>query len=289
MQFAIDENGNRIEAYQTGRAFCPTCDASVIAKCGDIKINHWAHERNCSCDGWNYEPTTQWHLDWQNYFPVEQQEVVIVKNNEKHRADIVTNKGTVIEIQHSLIKTSDIVKREQFYDRMVWIVNAFDFLRNLEIDFTEFNVHRYFGNFIHNQYGNPFKQFRIDLPPDDDLGLVKNALEANGYVPEFTKGEPTRTYTNTRKQFDELLDKDIVNAFYAYYLTQYYQTLFLRSSGKVESRVSWRYKRKCWSVSTKPVYLDLNNGYLFLIKSTNGNILKCRVLEKQTVIQHYKA
>lgn len=39
-----DMNGNRIH-YK-----CPECGAQLVLKRGEIKIPHFAHERNCSCD-----------------------------------------------------------------------------------------------------------------------------------------------------------------------------------------------------------------------------------------------
>ena len=43
MKFALYK-GERVEAEATLKgALCPVCDAEVIAKCGDIKILHWAH------------------------------------------------------------------------------------------------------------------------------------------------------------------------------------------------------------------------------------------------------
>jgi hypothetical protein len=31
---------------------CPGCMADVIAKCGERKINHWAHKKALVCDPW---------------------------------------------------------------------------------------------------------------------------------------------------------------------------------------------------------------------------------------------
>lgn len=48
---------------------------------------------------------------------------------DDHRADVLTPKG-VIEFQKSSISTKEIREREQFYGRMVWVIDAVDF--NLE-------------------------------------------------------------------------------------------------------------------------------------------------------------
>jgi len=53
-----------------------------------VRPKYWSHKEK-SCDNW-YEPITDWHLKWQNYFPKNNREITI-KDTEKniyHRADI---------------------------------------------------------------------------------------------------------------------------------------------------------------------------------------------------------
>lgn len=101
------------------RATCPTCQATVIAKCGQIISWHWAHESGLDCDPWA-EPDNEWHRMWQGFAPPNHREVVM----GPHRADIVTVDGTVIELQHSHISVEEITEREAFYGRMVWLFDA---------------------------------------------------------------------------------------------------------------------------------------------------------------------
>ena len=72
------------------------------------------------------ENETQWHRAWKNYFPTEWQESNRVDSTtgEKHIADIKTDKGFVIEFQHSAIQPSEIQSREAFYKNMVWVVDG---------------------------------------------------------------------------------------------------------------------------------------------------------------------
>lgn len=101
---------------------CPLCDGPVIAKCGEVNIWHWAH-RTADCDPWA-EPMSQWHLDWQQLVPQDRREVVIAN----HRADILTPRGLVVEIQRSPLSTADITERETHYTKhcggMVWIFDV---------------------------------------------------------------------------------------------------------------------------------------------------------------------
>jgi competence CoiA-like predicted nuclease len=124
MTLATDGN-ERVTASPNERAVCPGCGDEVIAKCGSINRWHWAH-RDRDCDSWS-EPETEWHLDWKEEFPKEWREVAL----GCHRADVMTNAG-VIEFQHSSISADEILERESFYRRIVWVLDASGFRRNIE-------------------------------------------------------------------------------------------------------------------------------------------------------------
>ncbi|MDP1727998.1 MAG: competence protein CoiA family protein [Bacteroidota bacterium] len=124
MKFAI-VNGNRTEAAKSIKGICPSCGSELIAKCGEFKINHWAHKGTRTCDPW-WEPETEWHRSWKNNYPNEWQEVSLTDENtgEKHIADIRTAHNLVIEFQHSHIDPEERATREKFYRDMVWIVDG---------------------------------------------------------------------------------------------------------------------------------------------------------------------
>lgn len=104
--------------------FCPDCNDSLIARCGEINIHHWAHSLGNDCDTWS-EGETPWHLHWKSYFPDDWQEVSM----GEHRADVKTP-NMVVEFQHSPISPEEIAKREAFYGKMVWVVDGNSFLPN---------------------------------------------------------------------------------------------------------------------------------------------------------------
>jgi len=118
MKWAL-KNDERILAEPKSKAKCPICNDEVISKCGSIKIWHWSHKANKDCDNW-YEPETEWHLNWKNEFPKECQEFTM----GKHRADIRTNDRWIIELQNSSISSEDIIEREKYYKRMIWLLNG---------------------------------------------------------------------------------------------------------------------------------------------------------------------
>ncbi len=127
MRYALDENHNKIEANNSRqRAKCPGCKKEVTGKIYIEKRNHWAHLSR-DCDDW-YEPISDWHIKWQNYFPKENQEVILYdeNKNEFHRADIFLDNNSVIEIQNSPIAIKEVAQREKFYKRngLIWILNA---------------------------------------------------------------------------------------------------------------------------------------------------------------------
>ena len=123
MKFAL-VNGNKIEAIKGAKGICPSCGSELIARCGDVKINHWAHKGIRNCDIW-WENETEWHRQWKNQFPKEWQEIVhFDEKGEKHIADVKTKKGWVLEFQHSYIIPEERNSRNAFYSKLVWIIDG---------------------------------------------------------------------------------------------------------------------------------------------------------------------
>ncbi len=123
MKYALID-GNRREPTPGSIGQCPGCNQEVIAKCGSLRLWHWAHKGRRSCDPW-WEPETEWHRAWKNLFPQDWQEVPIrADDGELHIADVRTPDGLVLEFQHSAIKPEERLSRERFYGRMLWIVDG---------------------------------------------------------------------------------------------------------------------------------------------------------------------
>ena len=145
MIWAIKE-GKKFKATPNDLATCPCCNTEVLAKCGTIKIWHWSHKTLEDCDKW-YEPESEWHIEWKNEFPENMQEVTI----GKHRADILTKEGEVIELQNSSISVDEIKSREEFYDNMSWLLNGYSLARGLNL--------RNKGNFYSFRWKHPAKSW----------------------------------------------------------------------------------------------------------------------------------
>lgn len=142
MKYAL-VNNQRVEAQKGMKGICPVCKQPVIAKCGQFKVNHWAHSKSNNCDSW-WESETEWHRAWKNLFPEEWQEVIAYdeKTGEKHVADIKTDQGFVIEFQHSHIRPEERISRESFYKNMLWVVDG----TRLKLTFPRFYKAFHNGN-----------------------------------------------------------------------------------------------------------------------------------------------
>ena len=123
MRFALFD-GKRSEAQPGRSGECPACGSPVTAKCGELKVWHWAHQRGRICDGW-WESETDWHRAWKRQFPDDWQEIVHrAESGERHIADVKTPDGWVIEFQHSFIAPEERRSRNAFYGKLVWVVDA---------------------------------------------------------------------------------------------------------------------------------------------------------------------
>jgi hypothetical protein len=123
MKFAL-VNGLRHEAAPKLVGQCIGCENPVLAKCGERRINHWAHKARIQCDPW-WETETEWHRAWKDQFPSGWQEVIhIASDGQKHVADIKTPDDWVIEFQHSYINPKERRSREDFYKKLIWVVDG---------------------------------------------------------------------------------------------------------------------------------------------------------------------
>ena len=123
MKFAL-VNEQRQEAKPGLSGICQAYGHPMVAKCGETRVWHWAHKGRHVCDPWK-EPETEWHRTWKEQFPVSWQEFLHrAANGEKHIADVKTDRGWVLEFQHSYIKPEERRSREAFYQKLLWVVDG---------------------------------------------------------------------------------------------------------------------------------------------------------------------
>ncbi len=162
MKFAYVVN-IKTEATKGAKGICPYCGSELIARCGEVKVNHWAHKGNRNCDPW-WENETEWHRWWKGQFPVEWQEVVHRdKSGEKHIADVKTKEEWAVEFQHSYLKPEERRARNAFYQKLVWVVDG---LRR-ERDKPQFSNHILKGACI--KISRNIKVYQIKSPKESRL------------------------------------------------------------------------------------------------------------------------
>ena len=132
MKFALINNQKTLPC-KGAIGTCPNCGSIVIAKCGDIKIDHWAHKSLRKCDQW-WENETAWHRKWKGHFETDWQEYIFKDEvtGEKHIADVRSEHGLVVEFQHSFINAAERNSREAFYKKMIWVVDGTRLKRDFE-------------------------------------------------------------------------------------------------------------------------------------------------------------
>lgn len=95
MRFSIVD-GEKAEAQPKAKGICPHCQSEMLAKCGRVKVWHWAHKGNPPCDPW-WESETEWHREWKDRFPKEWQEITHIDpiSGEQHIADVKNPFGQI--------------------------------------------------------------------------------------------------------------------------------------------------------------------------------------------------
>jgi competence protein CoiA len=131
MKFAL-VNGQREEARPNLSGECPGCGRLMVARCGEVRVRHWAHKQSSDCDPW-WENETEWHRAWKDQFPADWQEIVHhAETGERHIADVKTPRGWVIEFQHSYLKPEERRSRNVFYPKLIWVVDGTRRKRDIE-------------------------------------------------------------------------------------------------------------------------------------------------------------
>lgn len=244
MKFSL-VNGELKEPFKGGKGICPCCNGETIAKCGKVQIHHWAHRDLSECDKW-WDSETDWHRKWKNIFPKEWQEVIHFDKvtNEKHIADIKTNKGLVIELQNSPISLDELKSRELFYNKMIWIVNAKEFKKNIKplVELPKENS-KIFENIVFTELAKTFI---------NKLGVNRFYRKKNG---DLINGNISY---NVIHSVNDIIDSIIEEH------ENHFQYL-------------WSRPREVWLKSNKRVFLDFNDDYLYelAIYQNNGFPIRC--------------
>jgi competence CoiA-like predicted nuclease len=118
---------------------CQFCGDIMVPKCGDSRIEHWAHKKK-NCDDWQLGKETAWHINWKKTIGLQFAEKRITIGAEYHIADILIEGKAdqydlLIEFQNSPISQSEIRDRETFYgEGLIWVINGRELGNKIAID-----------------------------------------------------------------------------------------------------------------------------------------------------------
>ena len=196
MRFALDKDGKRVYIEQTHIKqdyFCPECGEKLVLKKGEIRMHHFAHPAHSQCtDSWHYD-MSDWHMRWQARFPLETQEIVKIKDGQKHKADVLLeDKKVVYEFQHSPMTAEEFDDRNVFYNslgyKVIWIFDVSEQYESGAIENYKSDLYKWtkpkrtFNNFVPKDNPNVELYFQLQVSAEENETIVhlKSSLEA-GY------------------------------------------------------------------------------------------------------------
>lgn len=233
MQYALINDFRTLPAKGL-KGICPGCGKEVVAKCGNIKVHHWAHIHIKDCDSWS-ELETEWHRQWKNHFPLSFQEVSFTDevSGEIHRADVHTPNGITLEFQNSPLSITELESREAFYDKLVWVVNGIKFKDRIEATCN------------------------IPDPQSELLSDWDFAVDENGFAKHLIFHKKTDLLSSDPMvRLYGTNDKELIEA-----------KRLLGKSAALYRAIIWRYKHRAWLEAKAPVFLDFGHDHLFWLKS----------------------
>lgn len=279
MVFALVNNKKTLASPKL-RGKCPHCGNDVISKCGRVRVHHWAHLFDYSCDSWqSFE--SEWHMNWKAKFGTEYSEIKIQKGNVYHIADVQNKSGVVIEFQNSPISKFEILAREEFYGKMIWVINGMEFKKNF---------------FIGNRLIN-----RDDVIPENFTFKIDD-LEGPCWVLSLNNKELSHSKKKWLLSRGFSYDMSQNRCYFkGYEKTTKWAKWFLNEIHRInddqeiynlkpdERYFSWTYRIKSWDFSKKPLFIDFGDDYLYWIRERYTNEKgKLKIITKKKFLKKYK-
>lgn len=191
MYIALDKEQKRIsikDAVQGDAFFCPVCLEKMFVKAGTERARHFSHFPNCECnDSWNGQyDMSDWHYEWQNQFPAENQEVVVQCDDVRHRADVITDR-TVVEFQHSSLSSGKFNDRNVFYHgnigyKVVWL---YDMREDYEQELITESIA---NQFTWSKPRSTFRKYNLRAGEIDLFFQIADEGECILHIQAFTDG-----------------------------------------------------------------------------------------------------
>lgn len=241
-------NGTRETAKPKLVGACVSCGNSMIPKCGEKILWHWAHATKKHCDPW-WENETDWHRSWKACFPLDWHEQVhFDTTGEKHIADVRTPAGLVIEFQNSPMSPDELRSRESFYQNMIWIINGTTFVDRFHV----------LGRLP-----------RPDAPWVDDIIFYPQRWDTYGRSFNRKSENPEPQYlpqVNSLSAIQATIDSDYIGHHF----------------------FDWVRPHSVWLSSKMPVYIDFGGDLLWLLQRYGTRDADCvQAVKKESLVPAY--
>lgn len=250
MQYSYID-GQKVTPFPRAKGTCDICGAETIAKCGEKKIWHWAHKSKLECDPW-WENETEWHREWKEKFPESFREVIhrCDVTGEKHRADIKSDSGIILEIQNSPISLEELRSREAFYKNLLWIVNGKSFQPRFQV----------FRNPLPNPESKEFDDIVFMHAPNENSCTAfwrksENPHAVNGNGREMVRLRPVR-------EIQRQLSQNYIG----------------------NHPFHWKRAHAAWMEAKCPVFIDFGSDILWKFERYRDQFVCVRAASKEKVI-----
>lgn len=253
MQYSYVD-GRKVLAFPKGKGVCNVCNSDTIAKCGEKIMWHWAHKSKMDCDSW-WENETEWHRNWKEQFPEEFREIVhhCEVTGEKHRADIKSDSGIILEIQNSPISLEELRSRESFYKNLLWIING-------------------------EKFKSRFKIWKAPLPDPkcskfDDVVFMASKYESSCSM-YWRKSENPEALSTERAMVRVRSTRDIAGQVGKHYIGHH--------------SFHWTRPHIAWLEAKCPVFIDFGTDILWKLEAYRNQFHCVKAVSKEVVISNIK-
>jgi competence CoiA-like predicted nuclease len=309
------------ESKKGEKGICPFCNGEMIAKCGDLRIWHWAH-KFAECDTWQGGKETEWHLKWKRKVGLEFSEKRIEKDGIFHIADILIpgrngRNDLIIELQNSPLAKEDILKREAFYGKgLIWVLNGTEHKITVDRNFIKSDLKNWkYDPYIDYYFFDGEVQcgrfaLVINVPYSNHSSEYEKFLFSEGFLKDDRSEDLKRTILEKTRYFKRYLGSSVGLKYYKKaealvvddwmeYVKEF-QAKRERLIFKINSdflkpamnkgvipqvHYTWKYSRTAFRYANNPVFIDLNNSELIQIEKGRTARGLGKLIEKARFMQ----
>lgn len=172
---------------------------------------------------------------------------------------------------------------------MIWVINSKEFKHQFVIkNYSSDVLKEVWFKWIRQYDPGHELAFAVIIPDDDYLNQIKAALIDSKFKKSIDKETKQEFWYIKRSSHDQGVPKEVINAFSSYLLDAKLMTT-IDDRLSYGSNFRWLHLRKIWTTARRPLFIDLNNGYLFYIKSLheNGNCFG-KIISRKRFLWKYR-